>query len=119
MTFIADLAAAYHRLILQIAETTGQPESLLHMHAGMAILCATRLLTGRSIGTGVPLLFVVIAELANEALDRVHAGNWNGPDTSMDVFNTLLWPVAITLAVRFRPLVGASATNARKPARSR
>lgn len=108
MTLVAELAERYHRLILQIADTTGQPENLLHMHAGMAIMCAARLLTGRSIGTGVPLLFVVVAELANEALDRVHAGNWNWPDTSMDLFNTLLWPIAITLAVRFRPLVGAA-----------
>lgn len=109
MNFVVQVADRYHHLILQIADFTGQPENLLHMHAGMAILCLTRLLTGRSIGTGIPLLCVTIAELANEALDRVHAGAWNWPDTSADVFNTLLWPLAITLAVHFRPLVGGGA----------
>ena len=63
-----------------------------------------RLITGRSLGSFVPLSVVVVAEAANEVLDRLHFHDWRWPDTIADVINTLLWPTVICLAIRLRPM---------------
>lgn len=46
-------------------------------------------------GTGLddmcPLGIVIIAACGNEVLDRINLGNWNWPDTRMDLFNTIIW----------------------------
>ncbi len=100
-----DLPALYHSFIDWIGDGTGLPDTILHIHAGMAILLIARLMTGRSLGTFVPLSFVAAAEAANEILDRLHFGSWRWPDTLSDIGNTLFWPTVICLAIRFRPLI--------------
>ena len=100
-----DIPALWHRFIDWIGDGTGMADSLLHIHAGMAILLTTRLLTRRSLGSAVPLSVVVLAEFANEVLDRLHFHSWRWADTLSDVANTLFWPSVICLAVRIRPLV--------------
>lgn len=101
-----DLPTLYHGFIEWIGDGTGLADSLLHIHAGMAILLLTRLVSGRSLGSFVPLSVVALAEFANEVLDRLHYGSWRWPDTLSDVANTLFWPIVICLAVRLRPLIG-------------
>jgi len=95
----------YHRLIDWIGDGTGLPDTLLHIHAGMALLMLARVVTGRSLGTFIPLSVVVLAEAANEVLDRLHFGSWRWADTSVDVINTLFWPTVICLGIRLRPLI--------------
>ena len=98
------LAQWYHEWVLWIGDGTGLPDAILHIHAGMAILLVARLVTGRSLGTWVPLSVVVVAEAANELLDWLSYGaRWG--DTASDVANTLFWPSVICLAVRLRPMV--------------
>ena len=100
-----NIPALYHCFIDWIGDGTGMADSLLHIHAGMAILLLTRLATGRSLGSFVPLTVVAAAEFANEVLDRLHFGSWRWADTLSDVANTLFWPTVICLAVRLRPLI--------------
>ena len=100
------LAGWWEGVINWIGDGTGLPDTILHIHAGMAVLLAARLLTGRSLGTLVPLSFVVVVEAGNEILDRISYGSWRWADTLSDIANTLFWPTVICLAIRLRPLVG-------------
>ena len=101
----SDLLSLYIEFIHWIGDGTGLPDTILHIHAGMAVLLLARLLTRKSLGSLVPLAFVVVAELGKEIMDRLHYGSWRWPDTSMDVLNTLLWPAVLSLAIRLRPPV--------------
>ncbi len=97
-----NIPALYHQFIDWIGDGTGMADSLLHVHAGMAILLLTRLVTKRSLATPWPLLVVCTAELANEALDRLHFGSWRWADTLGDVANTIFWPTVLCLGLRLR-----------------
>lgn len=98
-----NLPALYHSLILWIGDGTGLPDAILHIHAGLAILMTTRLLSRRSLGTFIPFVFVVVAELANETMDYLAYGlRW--ADTLSDLGNTLFWPAVISAGVRLRPM---------------
>lgn len=92
----------YHRFVMWIGDGTGAPDSLLHVHAGMAVLLTARLITRRSLATPVPFLVVCLAEMANEVLDRVHSGSWMWRDTSLDILNTLFWPFVLMIGLRIR-----------------
>ena len=98
-----NLPALYHSLILWIGDGTGLPDAILHIHAGLAILMISRLLSRRSLGTFIPFVFVVVAELANETMDYLAYGlRW--ADTLSDLGNTLFWPAVISAGVRLRPM---------------
>jgi hypothetical protein len=100
-----DIPALYHQFILWIGDGTGLPDAILHIHAGLAILLAVRIVTGRSLGTFIPFAVVALAELGNEAMDYLAYGlRW--ADTLSDVVNTCFWPFVISLAVRMRPMAG-------------
>lgn len=94
----------YHAVIDWIGDGTGLPDTVLHIHAGMAVLLIARVLTRRSLGTLVPLSVVALAELGNELMDRLYFGSFRWPDTISDIIHTLFWPTVICLAVRFRPM---------------
>ncbi len=97
-----DFATAYQRFIQWVGDGTGAPDSLLHMHAGMAVLLAARLITGRSLATPIPFAIVCSAELANEVMDRINNGNWLWADSSLDIVNTLFWPLVLMIGLRAR-----------------
>lgn len=101
----SDFLSLYMEFIQWIGDGTGLPDTILHVHAGMAVLMIARVVTKKSLGTLVPLAFVIAAELGNEVMDRFYYGSWRWPDTLMDVLNTLLWPVILSLAIRLRPPV--------------
>lgn len=96
-----DVPAHYAQLIRAIGDGTGFADSLLHVHAGMLILVASRLVTGKRLSTPVPLMIVVLFEAANEILDRLHYGSWRWHDTALDVVNTLFWPTVLFLGLRY------------------
>lgn len=97
------IPALYHSLILWIGDGTGLPDAILHIHAGLAILLLTRLVSGRSLATFIPFAVVVVAELGNEVMDYLAYGmRWG--DTLADIANTLFWPFVISLGVRLRPM---------------
>ncbi|WP_353443597.1 hypothetical protein [Sphingomonas faeni] len=96
----------YHQMIDSIGDGTGLPDTILHIHAGMALLMLARLVTRRSFGTFIPWYVVAAGEAFNEIMDRLNFGSWRWEDTSLDIVNTLLWPTVICLGVRLRPMIG-------------
>ena len=95
-------AASYQELINAIGDGTGASDSLLHVHAGLAVLFLARLVTRRSLATPIPVLVVVLAEAANEIMDRLTYGSWRLADTSLDIVNTLFWPFVLMVGLRWR-----------------
>ncbi|MDP1028675.1 hypothetical protein Q5H91_15750 [Sphingomonas sp. KR1UV-12] len=101
----AQAPAHYQRFIQWIGDGTGLPDTILHIHAGLAVLMVARVVTRRSLGSLVPLSVVVVAELFNEVMDRLIYHSWRWPDTLGDVANTLFWPLAICVGIRLRPMI--------------
>jgi len=97
-----NLPSLYADLIQQIGDGTGMADTVLHIHAGMAVLFLARLVTRRSLATPVPLLVVLAAELGNEVMDRLHYGSWRPADTTADLINTLFWPSVLFVGLRWR-----------------
>jgi hypothetical protein len=91
----------YSHFIRWIGDGTGAPDTVLHIHAGMAVLLAARVVTGRSLATPWPLLAVFVAELTNEVLDYFIHGRVM-PDTLSDVLNTVFWPTVLFIGLRIR-----------------
>ncbi len=98
-----DIPGIYHSWIDWIGDGTGLPDAILHIHAGLAILLAVRLVSRRSLGSFIPFAVVVLAELGNEWLDYLHYG-LRVEDTLADIGNTLFWPLVISMGVRLRPM---------------
>jgi uncharacterized membrane protein YcaP (DUF421 family) len=95
-------AHLYESIILWIGDGTGASDSLLHVHAGLAVLFIARVVTRRSLATWVPFSVVCVAELGNEVMDRIAWGEWRMPDTLYDVLNTLFWPFVLMVGLRLR-----------------
>jgi hypothetical protein len=107
------MAEYYQQFILWIGEGTGLPDTVLHIHAGLAVLMIARVVSGRGLGTFVPWTVVLIAEMTNEVMDRIIYDSWRWPDTISDVVHTMFWPTVICLGVRLRPLIGWRRVQAR------
>ena len=97
-----NIPALYLALVTAIGDGTGASDSLLHVHAGLAILFLARIVTRRSLATPIPFLVVVAAEAANEIMDRLNYGSWRLDDTSLDLANTLFWPFVLMVGLRWR-----------------
>jgi uncharacterized membrane protein YcaP (DUF421 family) len=96
------LLEVYDQLGIVLAAETGASDSLIHVHAGMAVLLLARVVTRRSLATWTPFLVVVVAALANEANDRLVNGAWLIPDSIYDLINTLFWPFVLMIGLRLR-----------------
>lgn len=97
-----DIAAVYDAITSAIQNETGASDSLLHVHAGMAVLLAARLVTGKSLATPIPFLVVCIVAAINEAFDRVNNIVWRPTDSVLDLVNTLFWPFVLMIGLRLR-----------------
>ena len=97
-----NLVELYESITFAIQDETGASDSLLHVHAGMAVLLIARILTGRSLATPIPFLVVCVAALANEVLDRIIHGLWRPRDSILDLVNTLFWPFVLMVGLRAR-----------------
>ncbi len=95
----------YHQWIDWIGDGTGLPDTILRIHAGMALLMIARLITRRSFGTFIPWTVVAAGEAFNEVMDRLNYGSWRWDDTLLDIANTMFWPTVICLGVRLRPII--------------
>ena len=99
-----NVVSLYERLTLVIGHETGASDSLIHVHAGMALLLLARILSGRSLATPLPFLTVCVFAMANEVLDRINYGAWRWEDTILDLANTLFWPFILLIGLRVRRL---------------
>ena len=66
------LPKLYHQWIDWVGDGTGLPDTILHIHAGMALLMIARLITRRSFGTFIPWTVVAAGEAFNEIMDRLN-----------------------------------------------
>jgi hypothetical protein len=96
------LAQTYHAAIIWIGDKTGASDTLLHVHAGLAVLFLARLITRRSLATPIPFAIVCLAEAFNETMDWLALGSWNWAHTLSDVAHTLFWPLVLMLGLRWR-----------------
>ncbi|MGI8704624.1 MAG: hypothetical protein ACR2JJ_02305 [Sphingomicrobium sp.] len=92
----------YETITRAISDETGASDSLLHVHAGMAVLLLARVVTGKSLATPIPFLVVCVAAVANEVIDRINHGIWRPLDTGLDLLNTLFWPFVLMVGLRIR-----------------
>jgi hypothetical protein len=96
------LASAYEQFTQWVGDGTGASDSLLHVHAGLAVLLVARVISGRSLSTPAPFAIVCAAAIANEVMDRINHGSWLWADTSLDILNTLFWPLVLMIGLRIR-----------------
>jgi hypothetical protein len=96
----------YSYLVQSIGDGTGQSDTVLHIHGGLAVLMLARIVTGRSLGGLLPFWFVLAAGVLKELLDRLVYGSWRWTDSLLDMGNTLFWPLVISVAIRLRPMIG-------------
>ena len=64
------------------------------------VIWVAGVLVASDIGAVWPLVLVIVAELANEALDRLRVGSWRVRDTVQDIVNSVLWPVVLFVLAR-------------------
>lgn len=84
--------------IMALKHLNSLSDNMAHLNAGLAIWVIAIVILRRPAGDIRPLLVVALAEITNEILDYLYHGYRN--DTWMDIFSTLAWPLAITLALR-------------------
>ncbi len=95
----------YQAWSLWIGDGTGLSDTILHLHAGMAIFLVARVVSGRSLGSWLPITIVLIAALGKEVADRIVYDSWRWQDTPWDVLATMFWPTMLWLGIRLRPLI--------------
>ncbi|WOF44553.1 hypothetical protein KNJ79_06425 [Sphingopyxis indica] len=92
-------------------------DTLMHVHGGMIVLFAARVVTRRSLASWTPFLVVLAAALAKEAADRVAYGAWRMPDSPLDIANTIFWPLVLMIGLRWRSAHPTHASRRRAAAR--
>jgi hypothetical protein len=78
-------------------------DKIVHTYVGLAIWLGTAVVLRRSLGSRLPLLAVIAAELANEVFDFFGRTHWNWPDTRGDLIATWFWPFVLFAALRWLP----------------
>lgn len=103
---MADADTFHNRAKVWLAQRLGLDHATLHVHVGMVIWVAC-VCIARDVGAVWPLVAVVVAELANEVLDRLRAGSWRVADTLADIVNSVLWPSVLFALARSGVIEGA------------
>lgn len=96
------LAKTYHSLLDQFVHRIGVTDTVMHIHAGLAVMLIASLLSRQSLARPLPLIAVVVAELANEILDYLALGRV-ASDTPKDFVVTLAWPTILFVFMRSQP----------------
>ena len=88
----------------------------LHVTLGLALTVLIGRLLRKPLGSFLPLLIVLVLELANELSDflRYHLANWpwTPRETLIDIAITMLPPLALVLAARMATQLRASRRGA-------
>ena len=84
----------HNRAKVALAHLTGLDHATLHLHVGM-VIWVVGVVVAHDLGAIWPLALTVVAELVNEAFDRMRTGSWRWRDTTQDIVNSVLWPVAL------------------------
>ncbi|WP_156135577.1 hypothetical protein [Novosphingobium malaysiense] len=98
-----DIFHRYEHAINWIVSLCPQPDKFAHTYAGLGIWLLTGLISRKPLSSLWSLLPVVVLELANEAMDRVAHGAWQGRDTVRDMAATWFWPFVLCFCLRAFP----------------
>ena len=104
-------ALDWYQVKLFAQHASGMSMDALHVIAGVVLLLAAALLLRTSVARPLPLLIVLLVEVANEASDYLaeiwpHPGMQAG-EAAKDLILTMAVPTLIFLAVRYRPKIFA------------
>ena len=95
----------YAQLKDWLSEYAGMERDSLHIHVALLLYIIALWMFRQSRRSRLPWLFVLAAELANEAYDLTT--NWGGgPSWAMseagkDLWNTMLWPTVLLFVGRY------------------
>jgi hypothetical protein len=98
-------ATRYEAAITWIVSLCPPPDKFAHTYAGLAIWLVAALVLRRSLASVAPLLVVILAEVANEIVDRFAHGSWMWPDTLRDAAATWFWPLLLAGLMRWVPFL--------------
>ena len=98
--FLNEAASSYAQAKAALEAWTGASQDLLHVHAGLAIFVITALVLKKRMRSPVPLAFVALFAVLNEAVDRLNGVPFTTGETLGDIANTLVWPVILFLLAR-------------------
>jgi hypothetical protein len=109
------LALDWYQVKLFAQHATGMSMDSLHVIVGTALLFAVALLLRTSVARPLPLIIVLLVEIANEASD-FRAEIWpqlamQAGEAAKDVILTMVVPVLIFLLARHRPTLFAYKSN--------
>ncbi|PZT88492.1 MAG: hypothetical protein DI637_07810 [Citromicrobium sp.] len=96
-----DLTTRYAQLVSWFSSNGTVPDTVLHIHGGMAIMLIVRVISGRSLATPWPVLGAIVAALLKEFADYL-AYDTIKPDTFSDIAHTVFWPIVLFLGLRLR-----------------
>jgi hypothetical protein len=96
-------AQNYEAVIAWIVDHCPSTDKFAHTYVGLAIWLGAAVVLRRPLHSWAPLAVVVVAEVANECVDRLAHGGWFWHDTLQDAFFTWFWPVVLGLALRKFP----------------
>lgn len=82
---------------------TGADPSVLHIHFGLALWLLAAFLLKKPLRDWRPFAVVLALQALNEVADRLLFGGWRwASNTSWDMIETLFWPFAIMVYLRWR-----------------
>lgn len=103
-----NFAIRYEQAIGWIVSQCPPPDKFAHTYAGLCLWLVSSILLRKPLSSPWPLAAVILAELANECVDRVAHGSWRWPDTIGDVVATLFWPFILMTSLRVFPHLRAA-----------
>lgn len=97
---------ALHQPILQLVKQVSEEgDALMHVHAGLALLIFARLLTGKSLGSAMPLVLVFTLECLHELFRGLFYADLKPSELLSNIVNTMFWPLIFCAAVKLRPII--------------
>lgn len=103
LPYLADVARSWGQTKMWLSQITGLSPDALHVHVSVLAMLAAAVLWRRRVDHVLPWVTVLIAEVANEALDLSNpAGGENTIHASVhDLLNTMFLPTVILICLRF------------------
>lgn len=98
--FLYEYTVHYATWKKAVAEFTGAPEDLLHVHIGLLIFVVAALILRRKIRSPIPLAIVIVFAAGNEVLDWINATPAARWEPLFDFLNTVFWPTILFLLAR-------------------
>jgi hypothetical protein len=98
----AELIAAcerYKHFADWVVAQAGGSDKLVHLNVGLLVWVAASLVLRRPLRSPLPLLTVVLVQIANEAIDYHVRIKWSLEDTLLDTLATIGWPFILWLVL--------------------